>query len=238
MTDLLKLEHVVAGYGPVTVLNDLNLAMSERAQLAMIGRNGVGKSTTLKAIMGLADVTDGGIYFQGQNLRGVPAHVRSQMGLGYVPQTRDIFPSLTVEENLVAGLKLRSKRALEEAYDMFPRLKERRRNGGRELSGGEQQMLSVARALLGQPRLLLLDEPLEGLAPIISEQLLKAFTRMVSELNIAVLMVEQQINEALMHTEHVVILDHGSIVYTGKSSDLLNDAMTLDRHVGMAVHTL
>jgi branched-chain amino acid transport system ATP-binding protein len=228
MTDLLKLEHVVAGYGPVTVLNDLNLAMSERAQLAMIGRNGVGKSTTLKAIMGLADVTDGGIYFQGQNLRGVPAHVRAQMGLGYVPQTRDIFPSLTVEENLVAGLKLRSKRALEEAYDMFPRLKERRRNGGRELSGGEQQMLSVARALLGQPRLLLLDEPLEGLAPIIREQLLKAFTRMV----------EQQINEALMHTEHVVILDHGSIVYTGKSSDLLNDAMTLDRHVGMAVHTL
>jgi branched-chain amino acid transport system ATP-binding protein len=237
MTDLLKLEHVVAGYGPVTVLNDLNLVMSERARLAMIGRNGVGKTTMLKAIMGLADVHDGSIYFQGQNLRGVPAHVRAQMGLGYVPQTRDIFPSLTVEENLLAGLKRRSRRSLEEAYDMFPRLKERRRNGGRELSGGEQQMLSVARALLGQPRLLLLDEPLEGLAPIIRELLLKAFSRMVIELNIAVLMVEQQIKEALLHTEQVVILDHGSVVYTGNSSDLLNDAKTLDRHVGMAIHT-
>ncbi len=238
MTELLKLEHVVAGYGPVTVLNDLSLDMSERAQLAMIGRNGVGKSTTLKTIMGLADVHAGAIYFQGQNLHGVSTHERAQMGLGYVPQTRDIFPSLTVEENLVAGLKLRPKSALDEAYDMFPRLQERRRNGGRELSGGEQQMLSVARALLGKPKLLLLDEPLEGLAPIIREQLLQAFTRMVSELNIAVLMVEQQIQEALMHTEQVVILDHGAVVYAGQSSDLLNDPQTLDRHVGMAVHTL
>jgi branched-chain amino acid transport system ATP-binding protein len=164
--------------------------------------------------------------------------MRAQMGLGYVPQTRDIFPTLTVEENLLAGLKLRPKRALDEAYNMFPRLKDRRRNGGRELSGGEQQMLSVARALLGQPKLLLLDEPLEGLAPIIREQLLRAFDRMVNELNIAVLIVEQQIHEVLTHTESAVILDHGAVVYAGQSSDLINDTKTLDRYVGLAVHTL
>ena len=236
MTELLKLEHVVAGYGPVMVLNDLNFTVSERDQFAMLGRNGVGKTTSLKAIMGLADVHEGKIIFEGQDLNGIPSHERAMLGIGYVPQTRDIFPSLTVEENLVAGLKHRSLVALEEAYDIFPRLKERRRNSGRELSGGEQQMLSIARALLGKPKLLLLDEPLEGLAPIIREYLLQAFKRMVLELDIAVLIVEQQIKEALIHSHHVVILDHGTVVHSGQSADLLNDPTTLDRHIGMAIH--
>ena len=127
MRPLLQLEHVVAGYGPVTVLNDLHITLDEGDHMAMLGRNGVGKSTTLKAIMGLADLHSGRILFQGQDLHGMAPHERAALGLGYVPQTRDIFPSLTVEENLIAGLKRRPIRGLDEAYDMFPRLKERRR---------------------------------------------------------------------------------------------------------------
>lgn len=236
MTLLLHLENVVAGYGPVTVLNGLDFSMVERDHLAIIGRNGVGKTTTLKAIMGLAQLQSGRILFQGQDLHGLPPHERADLGLGYVPQTRDIFPSLTVEENLIAGLKSRPRSALDEAYAMFPRLLERRHNGGRELSGGEQQMLSVARALLGKPKLLLLDEPLEGLAPIIRQLLLQAISRMVKELDVAVIMVEQQVKEALTHTQRALILDHGSVVYRGNSSELLIDSKILDRHVGMAVH--
>lgn len=236
MTALLQMEKVVAGYGPVTVLHGLDISMAERDHLALIGRNGVGKTTTLKAIMGLARVHSGRIVFQGQDLSGLLPHERASLGLGYVPQTRDIFPSLTVEENLVSGLKSRPLSALDEAYDMFPRLLERRHNGGRELSGGEQQMLAVARALLGQPKLLLLDEPLEGLAPIIRQLLLQGISRMVSQLDIAVVMVEQQVKEALSHTRQAIIMDHGDVVYAGDSSELLVDSVTLDRYVGMAVH--
>jgi branched-chain amino acid transport system ATP-binding protein len=236
MTELLKLEHIMAGYGPVMVLNDLSFAISGHDRLAVLGRNGVGKTTALKAIMGLANVHEGKIYFEGQDLKGIPPHKRALMGIGYVPQTRDIFYSLTVEENLVAGLKNRSLSALDEVYDIFPRLKERRKNGGRELSGGEQQMLSIARALLGKPKLLLLDEPLEGLAPIIRDFLLKAFKRMVDELHIAILIVEQQIKEALLYSQHVIILDRGKVVHSGPSVDLLNDPTTLDRHIGLAIH--
>jgi branched-chain amino acid transport system ATP-binding protein len=236
MTELLQLDQVVAGYGPVTVLDGLNFSMAERDHLAIIGRNGVGKTTTLKVIMGLAQLHAGRVLFQGHDMADLSPHERAGLGLGYVPQTRDIFSSLTVEENLIAGLKFRPRSAVDEAYAMFPRLYERRGHGGHELSGGEQQMLSVARALLGQPKLLLLDEPLEGLAPIIRQSLLQSISSMVHELNIAVIMVEQQVKEALTHTEHALILDHGTVVYSGDSSELLTDSETLDRHVGMAVH--
>ena len=236
MTPLLELDHVTAGYGPTVVLHDLSLAVHAGERLAVIGRNGVGKTTMLRAAMGLATLEAGAIRFDGRDLVGLSPHERANLGLGYVPQTRDIFPSLTVEENLIAGLKRRSKQALDEAYALFPRLAERRRNGGAQLSGGEQQMLSVARALLGQPRLLLLDEPLEGLAPLIRQDLLRAFRAMSEHANIAVVIVEQQVHEALGYAQRAVILERGAVVHSADAAQLLADDATLERHVGMAVH--
>ncbi len=233
---LLELHDVIAGYGPITVLNGLSLELAPREKLALIGRNGVGKTTTLAAIMGLAQLTRGRIVFDGEDLAGLAPHQRAARGLGLVPQTRDIFPSLTVEENLVAGLKRRPRSALDEAYALFPRLAERRRNGGAQLSGGEQQMLSVARALLGRPRLLLLDEPLEGLAPLIRQELLAAFARMSREHGITVLIVEQQVQEALGYADRAIVLERGAVVHEAAARDLREDAATLERLVGMAVH--
>ena len=233
---ILEVESVNAGYGPMTVLDGLSLTVAVGERLAMIGRNGVGKTTALRAIMGLIPLRGGRITFDGQDVSKLSAHQRAGLGLGYVPQTRDIFPSLTVEENLVAGLKGRPTSALSEAYDLFPRLAERRRNGGTQLSGGEQQMLSVARALLGQPKLILLDEPLEGLAPLIRLELLRAFGDMSSQTGISVIIVEQQVDEALRYANRAVILDHGVVVHGAGAEELAQDEETLERWVGMAVH--
>ena len=235
-TPLLEIDDVVAGYGPITVLNGLSFSVAPQERLAIIGRNGVGKTTTLSAVMGLAQVTRGRILFDGEDLAALAPHQRAQRGLGLVPQTRDIFPSLTVEENLLAGLKRRPRSAVDEAYALFPRLAERRRNGGNQLSGGEQQMLSVARSLLGRPRLLLLDEPLEGLAPLIRLELLGAFKKMSTDLGITVVIVEQQIQEALRYAQRALILAHGCVVYAAPADQLLEDAATLERYIGMAVH--
>jgi len=233
---LLKLEAVIAGYGPTTVLNSLSFEVAAQERLALVGRNGVGKTTALRSIMGLVPLRSGRISFRGQDITGLAPHRRAELGLGYVPQTRDIFPSLTVEENLLAGLKRRPRSALDEAYALFPRLAERRRNGGAQLSGGEQQMLAVARALLGQPSLLLLDEPLEGLAPLIRQELLRAFGALSRQTGIAVVIVEQQVDEALGYAQRALILDHGSVVHDGDAAALLDDTETLERWVGMAVH--
>lgn len=233
---VLSLQDVVAGYGPTTVLDGLSFDVHAGERLAMIGRNGVGKTTALRTVMGLVPMRSGRLHFMGQDISTLLPHQRAELGLGYVPQTRDIFPSLTVEENLVAGLKRRPRSALDEAYTLFPRLAERRRNGGTQLSGGEQQMLSVARALLGQPKLLLLDEPLEGLAPLIRQELLRAFAHMARQTGIATIIVEQQVDEALQYAQRAVILDHGTVVHEGGAADLLEDEATLERWVGMAVH--
>jgi branched-chain amino acid transport system ATP-binding protein len=233
---MLKLDGVVAGYGPTTVLDGLSFEVGCSERLAMIGRNGVGKTTALRAIMGLLPLRRGKVIFQGQDVSALMPHQRAALGLGYVPQTRDIFPSLTVEENLLAGLKRRPRSALDEAYTLFPRLAERRGNGGTQLSGGEQQMLSVARALLGRPSMMLLDEPLEGLAPLIRLELLRAFTNMSQETGIAVVIVEQQVDEALGYAQRAVILDHGTVVHTASAGALLADTEALERWVGMAVH--
>jgi len=233
---MLQLDCVVAGYGPTTVLNELSFELHAQERLAMVGRNGVGKTTAMRAVMGLVPLRSGRIIFQGQDISALPPHQRAALGLGYVPQTRDIFASLTVEENLIAGLKRRPRSALDVAYAMFPRLAERRRNGGAQLSGGEQQMLSVARALLGQPSVLLLDEPLEGLAPIIRQELLGAFRALSRRTGIAVVIVEQQVDEALAYAERAVILDHGTVVHADDATALLADPEALERWVGMAVH--
>lgn len=235
-TPVLKLHDVVAGYGPTTVLNGLTFDVSAKERLAMIGRNGVGKTTALRAIMGLVPLHSGRVEFLGEDISALAPHQRAERGLGFVPQTRDIFPSLTVEENLLAGLKRRPRSSVDEAYALFPRLAERRYNGGTQLSGGEQQMLSVARALLGRPSMLLLDEPLEGLAPLIRMELLRAFGNMSRETGIAVIIVEQQVDEVLKYAERAVILDHGTVVHNGDAGQLLEDTEMLERWVGMAVH--
>ena len=233
---LLQLHDIVAGYGPVTVLNGLSLHVAAGEKLALIGRNGVGKTTTLAAVMGLAWLARGRIVFDDEDLAGLAPHQRAARGLGLVPQTRDIFASLSVEENLVAGLKRRPKSALDEAYALFPRLAERRRNGGGQLSGGEQQMLSVARALLGRPRLLLMDEPLEGLAPLIRLELLAAFPRMSRDSGTPVVIAEQQVQEALNYADRALVLSRGAVVHEAAAKQLRHDTVTLERLIGVAAH--
>ena len=236
VTPMLELQDVAAGYGLMTVLNGLSFSVAPQERLAIIGRNGAGKTTALRAVMGLAQVTSGRIVFDGEDLSRLAPHQRAQRGLGLVPQTRDIFPSLSVEENLLAGMKQRPRRALDEAYALFPRLAERRRNGGVQLSGGEQQMLSVARTLLGQPRLLLLDEPLEGLAPLIRQELLIAFANLSRSSGITVVLVEQQVQETLGYASRALVLERGTVVHAASAEELRSDAHTLERLVGMAVH--
>ena len=231
---LLHLSDLHAGYGPVQVLHGIELKVEPGERLALIGRNGVGKTTLLKAVMGLADVRQGTLSFEGRPLSQSGPRERALAGLGYVPQTRDIFASLTVEENLIAGLKGRPVRCVQEAYELFPRLAERKRNGGSQLSGGEQQMLSVARTLLGQPRLLLLDEPLEGLAPIICQELMSAFTRLAQESGVAVVLVEQKVEAALRFAQQAVVLERGAIVHREACHSLSARPELLERYVGVS----
>ncbi|WFU12860.1 ABC transporter ATP-binding protein (plasmid) [Rhizobium sp. CB3090] len=226
----LELRGVVAGYGETHIIRDMSLCVSKGERLAIIGRNGVGKTTTLSTIMGQTRQHAGTVHFKGQVLNALPAHARAGLGIGIVPQTRDIFPSLSVEENLIAGL--RNGASLKEAYDLFPRLKERRHNGGRQLSGGEQQMLSIARALLGRPEIILLDEPLEGLAPVICEMLMAVF-RELSARGHTIVLVEQHISLALTFAERVVVLDQGKIVLDEQSAELASDKTMLERHLGL-----
>lgn len=233
MTSLLQLENIVAGYGPLTVLHDVTFSISAGDRVCLIGRNGVGKSTTLKSIMGLTDRRSGTLRWQGRDISRSSTVDRARLGIGYVPQTRDIFPSLTVEENLIAGLQNRPASGVSRAYQLFPRLKERRNNGGAQLSGGEQQMLSVARTLLGEPKLLLLDEPLEGLAPIICEELIAAFEMLSQDEGVAILLVEQKVQEALAFAQQALVLDHGTVVHRGASVGLLDDPAVLDRYVSV-----
>jgi branched-chain amino acid transport system ATP-binding protein len=231
---LLEVSDLHAGYGPVQVLHGIELSVEPGARLALIGRNGVGKTTLLKALMGLADVSSGVVRFEGRSLSQAGPGGRALAGLGYVPQTRDIFASLTVEENLIVGLKGRPVKCIEEAYELFPRLAERRSNGGAQLSGGEQQMLTVARTLLGQPRLLLLDEPLEGLAPIICQELMSAFTRLAQSTGVAVVLVEQKVEAALRFAQQAIVLERGAVVHRGDCQSLTESPELLARYVGVA----
>jgi len=229
---MLELEHVVAGYGDTHILRDLSLSVRKGERVAVIGRNGVGKTTTLNTIMGLTRQHGGRIRLNGRPIDRLAPHMRARLGLGLVPQTRDIFPSLSVEENLIAGI--RNTGRLEEAYELFPRLRERRGNGGRQLSGGEQQMLSVARALMGAPDIILLDEPLEGLAPVICEMLLEAFQKL-SGRGHTIVLVEQHTALALEFAERVFVIEQGTVVWEGLAAELRSSKTLLERHLGIAM---
>ncbi len=230
----LSLRGVRAGYGDAVVLDDFSLDVMEQDSLGVLGRNGAGKSTVLHTIMGYTRVTRGTILWRGEDITVMSSHRRARLGFGWVAQEREIFPSLTVEENLtVAARPGRWNLAL--AYELFPRLAERRMNMGNQLSGGEQQMLAIARALMTNPSLLLLDEPLEGLAPIIVEELARAIKRMLAEQGVAMILVEQHANVALSLTQNVVVVERGKVIHRGSSAELLGDPDGLRRMIGVQV---
>ena len=218
----LKVQGVRAGYGPTVILEDMEFSLEERGSLAVLGRNGVGKTTLLATIMGLTTLQAGRIQWRGRLLEKMPVHERARLGIGYVPQTRDIFASLSVEENLAVAARP-GRWSLERVYELFPRLSERRSHMGNQISGGEQQMLAIGRALMGDPSLLLLDEPLEGLAPIIVDTLLTAIQRLSRDEALTVILVEQSAKLALEVTERALVLNRGRIAFEGASEGLLAD---------------
>jgi len=229
---LLSLDNVRAGYGPAVVLDGVSLSLPERASLAVLGRNGVGKSTLLLTIMGYTQVARGRVVWRGEDITRRPPHRRALAGIGWVAQEREIFASLSVEENLTVAART-GRWDLPAVYDLFPRLAERRGNFGNQLSGGEQQMLAIARALMTNPALLLLDEPLEGLAPIVVEELAAAIRRMTSEGANAFILVEQHADIALSLTQSALVIERGRIVHSGSSAQLLSDHAALDRLIGL-----
>ncbi|WP_064708837.1 ABC transporter ATP-binding protein [Rhizobium bangladeshense] len=229
----LEVDNLSAGYGPTRVLEGISLSVSAGARLAVLGRNGMGKTTLLATLAGQTRRYEGQIRLGGSDVSAAPSATRARKGLGYVPQTRCVFPTLTVEENLFVGLKGRPKTALEEAYTLFPRLKELRRNLGNQLSGGEQQMLSTARTIVGLPSVLLLDEPLEGLAPVICEELMVAFADLAKKGDMTILLVEQRIQSALDFADQVIILERGRVAWTGTPEALARDQQALERLLGV-----
>jgi branched-chain amino acid transport system ATP-binding protein len=232
----LDVESLSAGYGPTQIIADIAFAVPAGDRLAILGRNGMGKTTLLATLMGLSTRHRGHIRIDGNDLAELRPSSRSWLGVGYVPQTRAIFRSLTVEENLSTGLKGRPRSALAEAYEMFPRLGDRRRHLGLQLSGGEQQMLSMARTLLGKPKVLLLDEPLEGLAPVICDELMVMISALAGSGEVTVVLVEQQIERALDFADRVLVLERGRQVWQGASADLRSDRALVDRLLGVGIH--
>jgi len=229
---LLSLSDVRAGYGAGIVLDGVSFDLPESGSLAVLGRNGVGKSTLILTIMGYTQIGRGRIRWRGEEITGYAPHRRARAGIGWVAQEREIFSSLTVEENLTVASR-EGRWNLAAVYDLFPRLAERRRNLGNQLSGGEQQMLAIARSLMTNPALLLLDEPLEGLAPIVVEELAAAIRRMTSESGDAFILVEQHADVALSLTQSALVLERGRIVHSGPSAKLLADHAALDRLIGL-----
>ncbi|HZL60644.1 MAG TPA: ABC transporter ATP-binding protein [Stellaceae bacterium] len=229
----LELTKIRAGYGDTVVLEGISLALPPGGTLAVLGRNGVGKTTLLATIMGHTTLRDGSLRFAGRDISRLPAYRRVRLGMGFVPQEREIFRSLTVEENLVVAARP-GRWSIERVYDFFPALAERRRNGGNQLSGGEQQMLAIGRALMGNPSLLLLDEPLEGLAPVIVDAVLKGIDRLKREDDLAFILVEQHARIALEFTDRAIVLERGVVVHEGASRELLAAPERLAQLMGVA----
>jgi len=233
MASALELTDVSAGYGETVVLEDIELALAPGESISVIGRNGVGKTTLLATAMGHTRLHAGEVRLGGQNLHRVPIYRRALMGLGFVPQEREIFPSLTVRENLDVGARP-GHWTQARVFELFPNLKERLSNMGNQLSGGEQQMLSIARALLTNPSVLLMDEPTEGLAPVIVEALTGVLIKLRSESAMSIILVEQNSRVALAFAERTVVMSKGRIVYDGASAALRDDAEKLAQLVGLA----
>ncbi len=238
-TELLHIDGLRAGYGEAVVLHDIALRLNEGETLALLGRNGTGKTTLMDTLVGVTTQHGGTIQLGGAPLHRMAPHDRAAAGIGWVPQERNIFKSLTVHENLTAvarGARGTQHRAWtpERVYELFPRLSERQNNLGAQLSGGEQQMLAVGRALVLNPRLLLLDEPLEGLAPIIVEELLRAIARITREEGLSAIIVEQHPQAILKISHQAVVLDHGTVVHSGSAQALLDQPELLDRLLGVA----
>jgi branched-chain amino acid transport system ATP-binding protein len=229
----LTLVNVSAGYGGTTVLENISISVKRGERVGIIGRNGAGKTTTLAAALGFAELRSGTVLADRISISGYRPFRRARLGIGYVPQTRDIFPSLTVEENLEAGLNGRSRSHLDEAYAMFPRLFERRANGGSDLSGGEQQMLAIARAFMNDVSLMLLDEPLEGLAPIVADEVMSAIRRLTLNKGLGCILVEQHVETVLEFCSRVLVLDRGNSVFYGDVSELRAKPEILESAIGL-----
>jgi branched-chain amino acid transport system ATP-binding protein len=233
MSELLKVDQLSAGYGEAVVLNDVSFGLGEGQTLALLGRNGTGKTTLINTLAGATRQHGGSITLGGTALHKLASYQRAAAGIGWVPQERNIFKSLTVHENLTAVARP-GKWTPDRVYEMFPRLAERKTNLGTQLSGGEQQMLAVGRALVVNPRLLLLDEPLEGLAPIIVAELLKAIARITREEGLSAIIVEQHPQAILAISDRAVVLDHGTVVHADTAAALRSDPELLDRLLGVA----
>jgi branched-chain amino acid transport system ATP-binding protein len=235
MAELLKLEGVVAGYGGAKVLKGIDLSLDQGQALALLGRNGTGKTTLINTIVGHTRRFAGRISLNGQDVTAFKPHQRALAGIGWVPQERNIFKSLTVEENLTA-VAVPGPWNLARIYKMFPRLEERRANMGNQLSGGEQQMLAIGRALMLNPRVLLLDEPLEGLAPIIVQDLMRILSDIIRDEGLSVILVEQNARKALSITHNAVVLERGSIIHSSTAAELLAQDEKIDTLLAVSQH--
>jgi len=232
MPDLLAIDQLSAGYGEAVVLSNVSLSLSEGEALALLGRNGMGKTTLINSIVGVTRYFSGTIALDGADITVLRPDQRAHAGIGWVPQERNIFKSLTVQENLTAVARP-GRWTTEKVYALFPRLAERRQNLGNQLSGGEQQMLAVGRALVLNPRVMLLDEPLEGLAPILVEELLVALRRVIRDEGTSAILVEQNAKKILGVTDRAIILERGAIVHSAASAALAADLAALERHLGV-----
>ena len=232
MPDLLTVEGLTAGYGKAVAIRGIDFALAEGGALALLGRNGVGKTTLINSLVGVTTYHAGRIVLGGADITRLSPERRAAAGIGWVPQERNIFASLTVEENLTA-IARSGPWDVKRIYAMFPRLEERRRNMGNQLSGGEQQMLAVGRALVLNPKIILLDEPLEGLAPVIVDELLAALRRIVVEEGLTAIIVEQKARKVLPFTDRAMIMERGTITHVAESEALLADAVTLETRLGL-----
>ncbi|MCF8475783.1 MAG: ABC transporter ATP-binding protein [Pseudolabrys sp.] len=232
MPDLLNVDGLSAGYGEAVVLKNITFNIAEGQALALLGRNGMGKTTLVNSIVGVTRHFGGTIMLDGRDITGMRSDQRAHAGIGWAPQERNIFRSLTVEENMTAVAQP-GPWTLAKVYSLFPRLAERRRNLGNQLSGGEQQMLAVARALILNPRIILLDEPLEGLAPIIIEELLTALRKIIREEGLSAILVEQNAHKILSMADRAIVIERGNIVYNGASAVLKDDRALLETFVGV-----